>query len=78
MSKRFVILGGGESGVGAALLAMNAAYVRSRFDAITLACPDGPRANEVLFALGMARGGRVHSRMGGLEIHQVKGEDGLR
>ena len=57
---------------------LNAAYVRSRFDAITLACADGPRANEVLFALGMARGGRVHSRMGGLEIGQVKGEDGLR
>jgi hypothetical protein len=57
---------------------LNAAYVRSRFDAITLACPDGPRAAEVLFALGMARGGRVHSRMGGLEIDQVRGEDGLR
>jgi len=57
---------------------LNAAYVRSRFDVITLACEDGPRANEVLFALAMARGGRVHSRMGGLEIGQVKGEDGLR
>jgi hypothetical protein len=57
---------------------LNAAYVRSRFDVITIACEDGPRANEVLFALAMARGGRVHSRMGGLEIDQVKGEDGLR
>lgn len=57
---------------------LNAAYVRSRFDVITLSCADGPRAGEVLFALAMARGGRVHSRMGGLEIDQVKGEDGLR
>lgn len=57
---------------------LNAAYVRSRFDVITVACEDGPRAGEVLFALAMARGGRVHSRMGGLEIEQVKGEDGLR
>ncbi len=57
---------------------LNAAYVRSRFDVITLSCADGPRANEVLFALAMGRGGRVHSRMGGLEVHQVKGEDGLR
>lgn len=57
---------------------LNAAYVRSRFDVITVACEDGPKANEVLFALAMARGGRVHSRMGGLEIDQVKGEDGLR
>ncbi|MBA3910237.1 MAG: hypothetical protein C0524_10220 [Rhodobacter sp.] len=57
---------------------LNAAYVRSRFDVITVACADGPRSGEVLFALAMARGGRVHSRMGGLEIDQVKGEDGLR
>jgi hypothetical protein len=57
---------------------LNAAYVRSRFDVITIACADGPRAGEVLFALAMARGGRVHSRMGGLEVWQVKGEDGLR
>ncbi len=57
---------------------LNAAYVRSRFDVISVVCADGPRANEVLFALAMARGGRVHSRMGGLEMHQVKGEDGLR
>jgi hypothetical protein len=57
---------------------LNAAYVRSRFDVITVACADGPKAGEVLFALAIARGGRVHSRMGGLEIGQVKGEDGLR
>lgn len=57
---------------------LNAAYVRSRFDVITVACEDGPRAHEVLFALAMARGGRIHSRMGGLEMDQVKGLDGLR
>ena len=57
---------------------LNAAYVRSRFDAVTVACADGPRSGEVLFALAMARGGRVHSRMGGLELDKVKGEDGLR
>jgi hypothetical protein len=56
----------------------NAAYVRSRFDVITVACADAPRAGEVLLALAMARGGRVHSRLGGLEVWQVKGEDGLR
>lgn len=57
---------------------LNAAYVRSRFDVVTVACADGPKAHEVLFALAMAKGGRVHSRMGGLEVDQVKGEDGLR
>lgn len=56
----------------------NAAYVRSHFDAITVTAPDGPRADEILFCLAMACGPRIHSRMGGLEAWQVKGEDGLR
>ena len=56
----------------------NAAYVRSHFDVITISVPDAPRAGEIIFALAMARGGRVHSRMGGLEAWAVKGEDGLR
>jgi hypothetical protein len=56
----------------------NAAYVRSHFDAIEVSAPDGPRPDEILFVLAMACGGRIHSRMGGLEAWQVKGEDGLR
>ena len=40
--------------------------------------PDGPRADELLFALAMSRGARVHNRMGGLAVEDVKGEDGLR
>lgn len=57
---------------------INAAYVRSHFDAMEVGLPDGPRAGEILFALAMARGGRVHDRMGGLTVQQMKGEDGLR
>ena len=57
---------------------INAAYVRGHFDAMTLTVPDAPRAGEIVFVLAMAKGARVHSRMGGLELHQVKGEDGLR
>lgn len=56
----------------------NAAYVRSHFDAITVCMPDGPRADEIVFCLAMACGPRIHSRMGGLEAWQIKGEDGLR
>lgn len=56
----------------------NAAYVRSHFDAITVTAPDGPRPDEILFCLAMSIGGRVHSRMGGLEAWDAKGEDGLR
>ena len=57
---------------------INAAYVRSHFDGIEVGLPDGPRANEIVFGLAMSCGGRVHSRMGGLEAWDVKGEDGLR
>lgn len=57
---------------------INAAYVRSHFDAMEVSVPDGPRADELMFALAMSRGGRIHSRMGGLEVGNVKGEDGLR
>ncbi|MBL4767273.1 MAG: amino acid synthesis family protein [Rhodobacteraceae bacterium] len=57
---------------------INAAYVRSHFDSMEVGVPDGPRANELLFALAMSRGGRVHHRMGGLMVEDVVGEDGLR
>lgn len=57
---------------------VNAAYVRSHFDAMEVSVPDGPRANELMFALAMSRGARIHSRMGGLEVEDIKGEDGLR
>lgn len=57
---------------------INAAYVRSHFDAITVTIPDAPRADEIVFVLAMSKGARIHSRMGGLEVSQVKGEDGLR
>lgn len=57
---------------------INAAYVRGHFDAMTVSMPDGPRDDEILLVLAMSKGARIHSRMGGLELHQVKGEDGLR
>ncbi|MEW9918772.1 amino acid synthesis family protein [Marimonas sp. MJW-29] len=57
---------------------INAAYVRSHFDGIEVGLPDGPRADEIVFALAMSCGGRLHSRMGGLEAWDVEGKDGLR
>jgi hypothetical protein len=57
---------------------INAAYVRSHFDGMEIGVPDGPRANELLFALAMSRGPRIHNRMGGLDVADVVGEDGLR
>jgi hypothetical protein len=57
---------------------INAAYVRSHFDAMEVGVPDGPKAGELLFALAMTKGPRVHARMGGLKAVDVTGEDGLR
>lgn len=57
---------------------INAAYVRSHFDAMEVGVPDAPRANEIVYALVMAIGPRVHARVGGLQAHEIKGEDGLR
>lgn len=57
---------------------INAAYVRSHFDAMEVGLPDAPRAEELLFALAMTRGPRIHSRMGGLETSDIKAFDGLR
>ena len=55
-----------------------ASYVRSHFDSIEVGCNDAPRANEIALALVMTNGPRVHSRSGGLEAWDIKGEDGLR
>jgi hypothetical protein len=71
-------VGGMGAGLDVPLGHINAAYVRSHFDAITVAVPDAPRAGEIVFVLAMSRGGRVHSRMGGLEAADAKGLDGLR
>lgn len=57
---------------------INAAYVRSHFDAMEVGLPDAPRAGELMFALAMTIGPRIHDRMGGLAAADVKGEDGLR
>lgn len=57
---------------------INAAYVRGHFDSITVSVPDAPRAGEIVFALAMGKGGRINSRMGGLLLKDVKGEDGCR
>lgn len=71
-------IGGVGTRIDVPLGHINAAYVRSHFDGMEVGVPDGPRAGELLFALAMTRGPRIHARMGGLEAHQVKGEDGLR
>lgn len=56
----------------------SASYVRSHFDAMEVGLNDGPKADEILLALVMTTGPRVHARVGGLKASEIKGEDGLR
>jgi hypothetical protein len=57
---------------------INASYVRSHFDAMEVGIADAPRADEIVLALVMTTGARVHARVGGLKTSEIKGEDGLR
>lgn len=71
-------LGGPGTRLDVPIAHVNAAYVRSHFDAIEVGVPGAPQADEIVFVLAMATGGRVHARVGGLAAHEIKGEDGLR
>jgi hypothetical protein len=57
---------------------VNAAYVRSHFDAMEVRIPDAPRANEIVFVLAMTTGPRVHNRAGGMTAAEIKVGDGQR
>ena len=56
----------------------DAAYVRSHFDAMQVSINDAPRAGEIVVAVAVTTGGRPLPRVGGLEVGDIKGEDGLR
>ena len=57
---------------------INAAYVRSHFDAIEVRVPGAPAADEIVYILAMSTGARVHERVGGLKASEISKWDGLR
>ncbi len=71
-----------QGGVGTAIDVplghKDAAFVRSHFDAMEARVTDAPRANEILVAVVVTDSGRPLPRIGGLQVHEIKGEDGLR
>ncbi len=71
-------LGGPGTRIDIPITHTRASYVRSHFDAMEVGLADGPRPNELLYALVMTIGGRVHQRVGGLKASEIEGEDGLR
>ena len=56
----------------------DAAFVRSHFDAIEARVSDAPRADEIVVAVAVTDSGRPAPRIGGLQVHEIRGEDGLR
>ena len=71
-------VGGPGAALDVPVTHINASYVRSHFDAFEVGVSDAPRADEILLALVMTTGPRVHARVGGLKASEIKGEDGLR
>ena len=57
---------------------INAAYVRSHFDAIEVRVPGAPLPDEIVFILVMSTGARVHARVGGLKAEDIAQWNGLR
>jgi len=54
----------------------DALYVRSHYDAVTVAIPTAPLPDELVIAVAVASGGRPHDRVGGLSAADAIG-DGL-
>ena len=71
-----------QGGVGTAIDVplghKDAAFVRSHFDAMEARVSDAPRADEIVVAVVVTDSGRPLPRIGGLQAHEAKGEDGLR
>jgi hypothetical protein len=71
-------MGGLGTAIDVPLGHKDAAFVRSHFDAIEARIADAPRAREILVAIAVTDSGRPLARVGGLQKHEIKGEDGLR
>ena len=56
----------------------DAAFVRSHFDAMEARVSDAPRADEIVVAVVVTDSGRPLPRIGGLQVSEIKGVDGLR
>jgi hypothetical protein len=57
---------------------IHASYVRSHYNSMEIGIQDAPRPKEILFALLMGTGGRIHARLGGLSKENVTVHDGQR
>jgi len=56
----------------------DAAFVRSHFDAMEARVSDAPRAQEIVVVVVVTDSGRPLPRIGGLQVQDIQGQDGLR
>ncbi len=71
-------MGGIGTAIDVPLGHKDAAFVRSHFDAVEVRVSDAPRRGEIVVAIAITDSGRPLPRIGGLQKHEIKGEDGLR
>lgn len=71
-------LGGLGTAIDVPLGHKDAAFVRSHFDAMEARVSDAPRANEIVVAVAVTASGRPLPRIGGLQVSEIVGLDGLR
>jgi hypothetical protein len=71
-------MGGIGTAIDVPLGHKDAAFVRSHFDAVEVRVSDAPRRGEIVVAIAVTDSGRPLPRIGGLQKHEIKGEDGLR
>ena len=71
-------VGGPGTRLDVPLTHKTASYVRSHFDSVEVGIDDSPRSHEMLVALVMAVGPRIHSRSGGMEVSDITIRDGQK
>ena len=71
-------IGGLGSAIDVPLGHKDAAFVRSHFDAMEARVSDAPRSHEIVVAVVVTDSGRPLARIGGLQVSEIVGQDGLR
>jgi hypothetical protein len=69
--------GGPGTSIDVPLHYKDAMKVRSHFDAVEFRISDAPSDSEIVVVVAITDGGRPHARVGGLEIKDIVGLDGL-
>ncbi|HAJ05349.1 MAG TPA: peptide synthetase [Chloroflexi bacterium] len=69
--------GGPGTSIDVPLHYKDAMKVRSHFDAVEFRIADAPNNDEIVIVISVTNGGRPHPRVGGLEIEDIVGNDGI-